>query len=78
MAIGKQTKDYETFSEDQEAVPRLYNAPLEPTYPGFFVLPGTQTMLRINGRIVTDLIFDPRPAGSARRVYSFDDTDSSR
>ena len=63
MAIGKQTEDYETFSEDQEAVPRLYNAPLEPTYPGFFVLPGTQTMLRINGRIVTDSIFDPRPAG---------------
>src|ERR1700685_2142579 len=29
MAIGKQTEDYETFSEDQEAAPRLYNAPLE-------------------------------------------------
>jgi DcaP outer membrane protein len=31
--------------------------------PGFFVLPGTQTMLRINGNIKTDLMFDPRPAG---------------
>jgi hypothetical protein len=62
-AVGKQTADYETFSEDPEAAARLYNAPLETTYPGFFVLPGTQTMLRINGRLVTDFIFDPRPAG---------------
>ena len=62
-AVGKQTADYETFSEDPEAAARLYNAPLEATYPGFFVLPGTQTMLRINGRLVTDFIFDPRPAG---------------
>jgi len=64
-AAGKQTADYETFSEDPEAAARLYNAPLEATYPGFFVLPGTQTMLRINGRLVTDFIFDPRPAGVA-------------
>ncbi|HEY6414234.1 MAG TPA: DcaP family trimeric outer membrane transporter [Edaphobacter sp.] len=62
-AIGEQTADYETFSEDTEAAPRLYNAPLEATMPGFFVLPGTQTMLRINGRLKTDFIFDPRPAG---------------
>jgi len=62
-AMGKQTADYETFSEDSEAEARLYNAPLEATYPGFFVLPGTQTMLRINGRIMSDFIFDPRPAG---------------
>jgi hypothetical protein len=33
--------------------------------PGFFVLPGTQTMLRINGMIKTDVMFDPRPAGEA-------------
>jgi len=62
-AIGEETAEYETFSEDPEAAARLYNAPLEATYPGFFVLPGTQTMLRINGRLWTDLIFDPRPAG---------------
>jgi len=37
-AMGKETMDYETFSEEPEAAPRLYNAPLEPTYPGFFVL----------------------------------------
>jgi hypothetical protein len=62
-AVGKETSDHETFSEESEPVPRLYNAPLEPTLPGFFVLPGTQTMLRINGNLKTDFIFDPRPAG---------------
>ena len=62
-AVGEETAEYETFSEDAEAVPRLYNAPLEANYPGFFVLPGTQTMMRINGNLKTDFMFDPRPAG---------------
>ena len=62
-AVSLETSDHETFSEDSEPVPRLYNAPLEPTYPGFFVLPGTQTMLRLNGILKADSIFDPRPAG---------------
>ena len=64
-AVGKETSEKETFSEESEPVPRLYNAPLEPTFPGFFVLPGTQTMLRINGNLKTDFMFDPRPAGFA-------------
>ncbi len=63
MAVGRETMEYKTFSDESESAPRLYNAPLEPTYPGFFVLPGTQTMLRINGSLKTDLMFDPRPAG---------------
>ena len=63
MAVGKETAAYESFAEESEPVPRLYNAPLEATMPGFFVLPGTQTMMRINGNLKTDFIFDPRPAG---------------
>jgi hypothetical protein len=63
LAVGKETEEYETFSNESEPVPRLYNAPLEASYPGFFVLPGTQTMMRINGNLKTDFIFDPRPAG---------------
>lgn len=64
MAVGRETAEYKTFSDESEPTPRLYNAPLESTYPGFFVLPGTQTMLRINGSLKTDLMFDPRPAGT--------------
>src|SRR5579871_2666369 len=65
MAVGKETAAYESFAEESEPVPRLYNAPLEANMPGFFVLPGTQTMMRINGLIKTDVMFDPRPAGLA-------------
>lgn len=64
-AVGKETADYETFANESEPVPRLYNAPLEVNYPGFFVLPGTKTMMRINGNLKGDFIFDPRPAGVA-------------
>lgn len=64
-AVNTVTSEHETFSEESEPVPRLYNAPLEPTYPGFFVLPGTQTMMRLNGMLKTDFMFDPRPAGVA-------------
>ena len=64
-AVGKETADYVTFSEESEPAPRLYNVPLESTLPGFFVLPGTQTMLRINGNFKTDFMFDPRPSGFA-------------
>ena len=62
-AISVETSEHQTFLEESEPVPRLYNAPLEPTYPGFFVLPGTQTMMRLTGILKTDFIFDPRPAG---------------
>ena len=33
-AIGEETAEYETLSEEPEAAARLYNAPLEATYPG--------------------------------------------
>jgi outer membrane DcaP-like protein len=62
-AVGKETAEYETFAKESEPVPRLYNAPLDENYPGFFVLPGTQTMMRIDGNLKTDFTFDPRPAG---------------
>jgi hypothetical protein len=59
-AIGEATEDHQTFGQDEEAAPRLYNAPLEPTYPGFFLLPGTQTLLRLDGSARTDFLYDPR------------------
>jgi hypothetical protein len=63
LAVGKVTAEYETFAKESEPVPRLYNAPLDVDYPGFFVLPGTHTMMRIDGNLKADFIFDPRPAG---------------
>jgi len=59
-SIGEATSRHHTFAEDEEDAPRLYNAPLEPTYPGFFTLPGTRTILRLDGSARTDFIYDPR------------------
>jgi hypothetical protein len=59
-AAGKATSDHQTFAQDEEDAPRLYNAPLEADYPGFFHLPGTRTILRIDGSARTDFIYDPR------------------
>jgi hypothetical protein len=62
-AAGDATSQHETFAHDEEDAPRLYNAPLEPDYPGFFLLPGTRTILRIDGSARSDFIYDPRTPG---------------
>jgi hypothetical protein len=59
-AIGKATADHQTFAQEEEDAPRLYNAPLEADYPGFFHLPNTRTILRIDGSARTDFTYDPR------------------
>src|SRR5215472_3955523 len=59
-AAGKATQDHQTFARDEEDAPRIYNAPLERDYPGFFHLPNTRTILRIDGSARTEFIYDPR------------------
>jgi hypothetical protein len=63
-ALGKQTQNYETFSEDPFAAARLFNAPLDPKYSGYFVIPGTQTLMRVGGYFKSDFIYDLKPAGN--------------
>jgi hypothetical protein len=65
--LGRATATYETYAEDPEAAPRVDNAPLDPRYPGYFRLPGTQTLLKIGGYFKTDFIRDIRPAGDTER-----------
>lgn len=65
--VGQTTATYQTDSQDQIAAPRVDNAPLDPRYPGYFRLPGTQTMLRIGGYFKTDFIYDLKPAGDPER-----------
>jgi hypothetical protein len=64
-AAGKATAEHHTFGEDEMEAPRLYNAPLEPEEPGFFQIPNTRTMLRIDGSARTDFTYDPRTQGLA-------------
>jgi len=66
--VGNATATYQTDSQDQIAAPRIDNAPLDPRYPGYFRLPGTQTLLRIGGYFKTEFIYDLKPAGNQ---YSF-------
>jgi hypothetical protein len=63
--VKEATTKYKTFAEDQEAAPRVNNAPLDPDYPGFFRIPGTETFLKIGGYFKTDFIYDGKPAGNA-------------
>ena len=62
--VSQATATYQTNSEDQIAAPRIDNAPLDPRYPGYFRLPGTQTLLRIGGYFKTDFIYDLKPPGN--------------
>ena len=65
---GQATATYTQFQEDAAAAPRFDNVPLDPKYPGFFQLPGTDTMLKIGGFFKTDFIRDLKPAGN---IYAF-------
>ena len=62
--LGKATRQYQDFSEDNVAAPRYDNLPLDPKYHGFFYLPGTETILKIGGYAKTDFIYDLKPAGN--------------
>lgn len=67
---GEGVDTRETFSQDEQAAARLDNAPLDPDYPGYFRLPGTQTLLKIGGYFKTDFIRDIRPAGDPARFIT--------
>jgi DcaP outer membrane protein len=62
--LGQATSTYQTFSQDPEAAARINNQPLDPRFPGYFRLPGTETLLRIGGYAKTDFIYDLKPAGN--------------
>jgi len=62
--VGAATATYSQFSEDTLAAARYNNVPLDPKYHGFFILPGTQTLLKIGGYFKTDFIEDLKPAGN--------------
>jgi hypothetical protein len=64
IELGKTTVTYRVFSQDPFAAPRINNEPLDPRFPGYFRLFGTNTMLRIGGYAKTDFIYDIRPAGN--------------
>ena len=63
IELGKTTVTYRIFSQDPFAAPRINNEPLDPRFPGYFRLFGTNTLLRIGG-YAADFIYDLKPAGN--------------
>jgi DcaP outer membrane protein len=62
--LGQTTVTYRVFSQDPLAAARINNEPLDPAFPGFFRIPGTNTLMRIGGYAKTDFIYDIRAAGN--------------
>jgi hypothetical protein len=53
-----------TITGDADTVARVNNQPLDPGLAGFFLLPGTETRLRVGGFARVDFIHDFQPMGS--------------
>lgn len=51
-------RDDDTFLDQQQAAPRVNNAPLDPKLNGFIAIPGTETIFKIGGSARIDLIGD--------------------
>jgi hypothetical protein len=62
--IRQQPRGRVSTDQNEIAVPRVDNIPLDPELRGFFRLPGTDWMLRVGGYAKTDAMFDSRPAGN--------------
>jgi DcaP outer membrane protein len=62
--VGQATSTYRTVSEDAIAAARFDNVPVDPKYRGYFLLPGTQTHLKIGGFLKTDFMYDFEPTAS--------------
>ena len=64
IELGQATVTYRIFSQDPLAAARINNEPLDPRFPGYFRIPGTNTLMRIGGYAKTDFIYDMKPAGN--------------
>jgi hypothetical protein len=60
----QQPRERQSTDQNEQAVPRVDNIPLDPAMRGFVALPGTDWTLRVGGYAKTDAMFDSRPAGS--------------
>jgi hypothetical protein len=59
-----QTRNRNTFLDDQWPAPRVNNAPIDPTLKGFIPIPGTSTIIRFGGSARLDVIADDSNNGN--------------
>ena len=62
--VPEHERERRLLNANSYAAARLDNAPFDPELRGFFLIPGTQSMLRVGGFARTDLIHDFQPAGN--------------
>lgn len=62
--VPEHERERRLLNANAYASARIDNAPFDPELKGFFLIPGTQSMLRIGGFARTDLIHDFSPAGN--------------
>jgi hypothetical protein len=62
--IPDSVKARETIANDSDTAARIDNEPLDPTLKGFFLLPGTETRLKVGGYIRLDVLHDFKPIGN--------------
>jgi len=62
--MRQQPRQRQSTDQNEEAVPRVDNIPLDPELQGFVHLPGTDWLMRVGGYAKTDVMFDSRPAGN--------------
>jgi hypothetical protein len=62
--IDDSVETRETIAGESESDARIDNEPLDPSLPGFFMIPGTTTRMRIGGYARVDVIHDFEPIGN--------------
>jgi hypothetical protein len=63
--FGEATAGYQTFAANAQGASRFQNVPFDPTYQGYFALPGTQTLLKIGAYARIDFMYDLKTAGNS-------------
>ena len=62
-----ETRDRQTFLDEQWPAPRLNNAPIDPNMKGFLQIPGTSTIFRLAGFARLDVIADDTNNGNPNK-----------
>lgn len=67
--ISQLTRQRVVANDDPQGAARIDNEQIDPTLRGFFRLPGTGTLIKLNGFVKTDLFVDTNQAGSYYGAY---------
>jgi hypothetical protein len=70
VAHAAPVTDRENINNQQEAAPRLDDLVLDPQYRGFFPIPNTDILIKLNAKPRLDMMADNRNSGNADRFVT--------